>query len=86
MAQVFKKVVGTTSPEFYIGVGDITVEGSNIVGLRSNNGIAEYKNAGGDWVPLSAGGVMPDSDILMVDDIVGNALDDDIGLQVLVNE
>lgn len=45
-----ERLEGTTGSEFSIGKGDITVAGEKIVSFRTgDDGIAQYRNAGGDW-------------------------------------
>jgi hypothetical protein len=78
-------LIGTLEDEFYIGKGDITQSGQNIVGLRTNgSGQLEYKESGGSWIPISAGGF--DVDTILVDDVTGAVLTDDVTHNVLVNE
>lgn len=43
---------GTMADEFYIGKGDIDTPSENIIGFRTNGGIAEYKESGGEWKPF----------------------------------
>jgi hypothetical protein len=40
----------------YINFGTTTASGSSGYGIRDNNGVMEYRNAGGSWTPLSSGG------------------------------
>ena len=57
MAQVFKKVSGTTSPEWIIGPGDIDTPSDEAVGVRTSaTGELEVKESGGTWLPIAGGG------------------------------
>lgn len=78
-------LVGTLESEFYLGKGDVDQSGQNIVGLRTNgSGQLEYKESGGAWTPISAGGF--DVDTILVDDVTGAVLTDDVTHNVLVDE
>lgn len=85
MTHVFKKVRGTTSSEFYIGLGDIEVLGQPIIGFRTNNGIAEYREAGDSWKPIASAGSF-DEDTILTDDVTGDVMVDDITGNVMVDE
>lgn len=85
MSAPVKKIKGTSQNEFYIGLGDITQAGENIIGFRTNgSGIAEYREAGDVWKPLVAAGSF-DVDTILVDDVTDEVLVDDIANNVLVN-
>ena len=85
MANVFKKVRGTSSSEFYIGLGDIEVSGQPIIGFRTNAGVAEYREAGDSWKPLASTGGF-DEDTILTEDVTGDVIVDDITGNVMVNE
>ena len=60
MAQVFKKVRGTTSSEWIIGPGDIDTPSDEAVGVRTSaTGELEVKESGGAWEPFTGGGLTP---------------------------
>ena len=60
MAQVFKKVRGTTSSEWIMGPGDIDVASEEAAGIRTSAiGTLEKKESGGVWEPFTGGGITP---------------------------
>lgn len=72
---------GTLNEEFFVGKGDITLVGQNIIGIRTNGtGGAEYREAGGAWKPFTSFAV----DTIMTDNVTGAVLVDDNTGNVIV--